>query len=355
MCDYRVIGQPSTVVKIFYFVTQLGHEAVMVFFVLSGYLVGGIAIRRYRDSGFDLLDYASHRIARIYAAFLPALIIFGFFDILGTAMFSSSGLYTQPLGVSSLGQVPAHSESLACFIGNLLMLHTIEVPPFGSNGPLWSLANEWWYYVLFGAAMVIVASRILAIRIAAGVSLLGLLLLLPFSITAWGLMWLTGAAVALYAAKENWKPPLWLSLPIAIVVLAGSRISHLGSIDPYVSKWRFFIDLAIAFGYSTVLLSFHRPGKRLSFPKVHKQMAGFSYSLYLIHFPLMIFTVALLNEKLGLTFLAQPSPARLFYYVMMLVFLLVSAWLFAQVTEVRTSKLRDILMRAGQTFRVKLA
>lgn len=27
-----------------------------------------------------------------------------------------------------------------------------DVPIFGSNGPLWSLANEFWYYVLFSLA-----------------------------------------------------------------------------------------------------------------------------------------------------------------------------------------------------------
>jgi hypothetical protein len=32
---------------------------------------------------------------------------------------------------------------------NAFFLQTIAGPTFGSNGPLWSLAYEWWYYVLF--------------------------------------------------------------------------------------------------------------------------------------------------------------------------------------------------------------
>lgn len=39
--EYNQIISPSIFDKIFYFITGLGHEAVIVFFVLSGYLVGG--------------------------------------------------------------------------------------------------------------------------------------------------------------------------------------------------------------------------------------------------------------------------------------------------------------------------
>ena len=348
MCDYPVIRQPGTMLKLFYFVTQLGHEAVMIFFVLSGYLVGGIAILRYRTRGFDLADYVGHRTARIYAAFFPALLVFGLLDMVGTGEFGGNGLYTHPLGISSLGHAPVLGESPADFLGNLVMLQTVVVPPFGSNGPLWSLANEWWYYVFFGAAMTAVAARNFTIKAAAGVLILGLLVVLPLSMTALGLIWLTGAAVAVYAAKGSWKPRLRLSLPIGIVVLIGARISHLGNINFDVSNWRFLIDLATGLAYCLVLLSFHRPGKRLWLSAVHKQLAGFSYSLYLIHFPLMIFTVSLLNEILGLAFLGQPSGGRLIYYGAMLAFLCSSAWLFAQFTELHTSKLREILTRVSR-------
>ena len=36
---------------------------------------------------------------------------------------------------------------------NAFFLQTIVGPTFGSNGPLWSLAYEWWYYVLFPLAL----------------------------------------------------------------------------------------------------------------------------------------------------------------------------------------------------------
>ena len=140
-CDYADIVSPTLLHKVFYFVALLGHEAVMVFFVLSGYLIGGTAILRLQR-GFDLRDYAAHRTARIYSAFLPALVIFGLLDLLGAKLFGAIGLYTKALGVASLGHIPAEHLSPATVLGNAIMLQAIAVSPLGSNGPLWSLANE---------------------------------------------------------------------------------------------------------------------------------------------------------------------------------------------------------------------
>jgi peptidoglycan/LPS O-acetylase OafA/YrhL len=39
--DYSDLAAPSPAVTLFYAVTGLGHQAVMVFFVLSGCLIGG--------------------------------------------------------------------------------------------------------------------------------------------------------------------------------------------------------------------------------------------------------------------------------------------------------------------------
>jgi peptidoglycan/LPS O-acetylase OafA/YrhL len=34
-------------------------------------------------------------------------------------------------------------------LGNLVFLQAILVPTWGSNGPLWSLAFEFWFYIWF--------------------------------------------------------------------------------------------------------------------------------------------------------------------------------------------------------------
>jgi peptidoglycan/LPS O-acetylase OafA/YrhL len=41
LVDYAELVHPSIAIKIFYAITSFGHQAVMIFFVLSGYFVGG--------------------------------------------------------------------------------------------------------------------------------------------------------------------------------------------------------------------------------------------------------------------------------------------------------------------------
>ena len=41
LVDGSDLIHPSITLKAFYFITGFGHQAVMVFFVLSGYFVGG--------------------------------------------------------------------------------------------------------------------------------------------------------------------------------------------------------------------------------------------------------------------------------------------------------------------------
>lgn len=55
----------NPVVFLFYFLTRFGFEAVLVFFVLSGFLVGGKVIQRLVEGSFKARDYAIDRFVRI--------------------------------------------------------------------------------------------------------------------------------------------------------------------------------------------------------------------------------------------------------------------------------------------------
>ena len=58
-------------------VTRLGHEAVLVFFILSGYLVGGRALDLAMSGRFDLRRYAIDRCVRIGIVLIPAIAFTG--------------------------------------------------------------------------------------------------------------------------------------------------------------------------------------------------------------------------------------------------------------------------------------
>ncbi len=63
----------TLLVKLWYFLTGLHAEAVIVFFVLSGLLVAGVGAERVMASSFDVKNYAIDRFSRLYVAFLPLL------------------------------------------------------------------------------------------------------------------------------------------------------------------------------------------------------------------------------------------------------------------------------------------
>ena len=149
--DYGELHSPGVWAKGFYFLTGFGHEAVMVFFVISGYLVGGKVWSLCRGGRFAWRRYLADRLSRLYAVLFVALLLGAAMDWTGYLFFNKYGLYNQGYegSIAVLGVAPIARIGWQDFLANTLFLQTIVGQPYGSNGPLWSLAYEWWYYILF--------------------------------------------------------------------------------------------------------------------------------------------------------------------------------------------------------------
>jgi len=131
--SYDLIEHKTVLTKIFYFFTLFGHEAVIVFFILSGLFVGGGWLSSMRNNQENLKKYLIDRLTRLYIVLIPSLFLALFFALI-------------LIDISNTREV---SLSIKDFFGSLLFLQTILTEPFAHNGPLWSLANEFWYYMLF--------------------------------------------------------------------------------------------------------------------------------------------------------------------------------------------------------------
>jgi peptidoglycan/LPS O-acetylase OafA/YrhL len=183
--DYAELKAPSLLHKIFYAMTGLGHQAVMVFFVLSGFFVGGSVLRK--GPNFEWIDYAIARLSRLWIVLIPALIVTFVIDrfISSIAPDVLAGSY---YSIWSSGPFISkdHSTTLLTFLGNVFFLQNILTPVFGTNTPLWSLANEFWYYVIFPLCAYATgkcyslkkASSSLAYRCCSNCTF-------PFSLTSW--------------------------------------------------------------------------------------------------------------------------------------------------------------------------
>lgn len=116
--------------------------AVLVFFILSGFIITYSTIYKRKTGSYSFRDFFLDRFIRIYIAFLPAIVAVWILDLVNIRM----GIYNY-----------SGSFNLKTFFGNLLMLQDYPVfrelhgiTSFGSARPFWTIAIEWWIYMLFG-------------------------------------------------------------------------------------------------------------------------------------------------------------------------------------------------------------
>jgi peptidoglycan/LPS O-acetylase OafA/YrhL len=111
-----------------------GHAAVVIFFVLSGFVIAHAA-----QPGLGLGRYARHRIARIYPVALSAALL----SVAVAAVVPVDGVHF----------VGARGSDLQDIIVNMLFLgQSWQDVPLPYDAPFWSLNYEVWYYIIFGLA-----------------------------------------------------------------------------------------------------------------------------------------------------------------------------------------------------------
>ncbi|HEX5152906.1 MAG TPA: acyltransferase [Parafilimonas sp.] len=114
---------------------DLGHGAVIVFFVLSGFVIAHTVTSKKRT----INNYLVARFSRLYSIYAPALLITLFCALL--SFFINKSIYFQyDRGNNILRYF------LTLFFCNELWFSS-TAPPI--NGPFWSLSFEFWYYIIF--------------------------------------------------------------------------------------------------------------------------------------------------------------------------------------------------------------
>jgi peptidoglycan/LPS O-acetylase OafA/YrhL len=312
------------------YLLDLGGGAVIVFFVISGYLVGGGVIRA--GDAFRWRHYAISRFSRIYIVIVPALLLTAGLDGIAHVLAPTAPIYAAPW--ARLHEAVFSSYGWREVIASLLSLESIIGRPMGSDKPLWSLGLEWFFYFLFPAALV--AARkltgslhwqlLLCAALAIGLAALGQRWLAVF----W-LIWLAGAAASRVAAPR-------------MVALAGGLIG-LGAFlatpfaDPRIVDPAEGLGMALLLAWPPVMNA--RLGLTLD-----RRLADISYSLYVVHMPVLTFVVFCL-WRAGATPLARLpfGAAGLACWLGICLAALMVASLFSVVFERRTDALKRRLLR----------
>lgn len=295
---------------------SFGQEAVLVFFVMSGMLVGGRLLERLLGGQLDIGRYAIDRFTRIYVPLLPAVVF-------SVAVWAGLGNSPNPWQV----------------LGNLVQLQGVTCNRFDGNSALWSLSYEFWFYVMAGAIGAVCLGR-------ARGRLLGLVLLcVCMALFAklepvYLFCWVLGALAYQCRPAASHLGVLWVGL---VVIAAGLWLSSpLGIADRDSVAYRAnFLLICLGFGLFAISIVNHGPGSRLMWlERLGARLASGSYTLYLVHVPVIAVYRRLRPELHRKLDMAAAGDALL-----CLALCLAVSWLFYHLFERRTADVRRWLHR----------
>ena len=262
---------------------QLGRESVIVFFVLSGFVIAYTSV----EKAATLHQYVVARCARIYSVVLPVLLATIVAALVTTFVFNQPVIGSYQFNKPYI-YLPLH----VLFAGELWNLS--ETPPW--LAPYWSLGFEVWYYILFGV-LFYARGKVRLLLAAVILLVMGhkLWLLLP--------VWMSG--VVLYRYHARWQLGVtparlgWAMTIMALVLYKASgaddalrALGHniwpfpglkLGNADRYLADY-----VVCAIVYLNFLCARHAQFAALElFARPIRAVATYTFTLYLIHAPVM--------------------------------------------------------------------
>lgn len=313
-----------------------GHAAVIVFFVLSGYVISYIHSTREATA----VEYWSSRLSRFYSLAIPVVLLTPLLDLAGEAMAPQFYVGTT-----------THTLAGLRIVSSLLYLNEIwnvSIMSF-SNVPYWSLCYEMWYYVLFAIVAFTRGTARIALM-AATILLLGpkILILAP--------LWMLGVVLHRYRPLEHLaKWQYWLlflgSWPLYIAFqhydmteygsqlllrLVGEKWHHQATFSKFfIMDYPLALIIAANFvGFRGIAQFFSAP--LLAFEKPIRWLSCYTFSLYIVHQPLLQFFAAVFNG----------DPAGKLFYAEVIGATVLTIGVLGALTEHQRHHLRGWLRRA---------
>lgn len=266
---------------------RYAHEAVMVFFVLSGFFIHlrvAQRLARGESARVDAREYARRRVHRLLAPYVFALGLTVACDAVGRHFFPA--IYLGQTGDAFLDWNFARKDfSWSAVLPAVFVLPGALNKDFGSNGPLWSLAYEVVYYALYPLWLL---ARRKGAWLAYGALPLACLSLALLPAEVWPLkvlahypLWLAGAALAEWMTRQG--SPVWaraVALGCAVVAFVGYQVVGLHAAR---------LALAAAYGAALVwLFALLPPGWAGRWWHRAWEFLGIrGYTIYICHFPIL--------------------------------------------------------------------
>ncbi|MGR5177886.1 acyltransferase family protein [Vibrio mediterranei] len=285
MPSFHELSSVSVFTAMFYFITGFGHEAVIFFFFLSGYFIASVVERDFSLKKFIWRDYLVKRFLRFQVILLPALLLTYILDTI--ALSYSSGYHHGDL-IGYATPKDTVNTSFQNFLVNILSLQAIVGEAFGSNSPLWSLSYEFVYYLMYPVLFVFYKDKRYFLI---GLTIFIMAIIAPAVITLLP-CWLLGCAFYYYRTTQS----TMLFPAIFVTVLFFNRLLDFGFLGDITLSFSIFLMFSWL-GY--ILRNVNVVSNKIK--ELGAIMASLSFSLYLVHMPILAFFYFIFSD-LGVLF-----------------------------------------------------
>jgi peptidoglycan/LPS O-acetylase OafA/YrhL len=282
--------------------SHIGAFGVMLFFVLSGFLIFFSMRNNILNGGtnsFDVKRFARSRLNRLWPPLIISLVlaasIYFLLAILGLTEAENFSTGQEMY----LARKSVQFNSVDMF-GSLFFLNTI-IPAVHSpsiNGPLWSLAHELWFYVIAGLCLASFYRKTWC------------LLLIPAALFLYfnaNIFWFYGFISWCFGGYSAWcfinyeKRQVKVINYLALLISASLWVYMLvQAFDNsfYNFRQKFMFGILIASLLPIVLTKINILTWLIKRPLYNaiSSVSKYAYTLYLLHFPIFIFAFVMVNK-----------------------------------------------------------
>ena len=279
----------------------LANISVVFFFVLSGILISYSALNLCDNDSFNWRKYLINRFSRIYPSLILVLFLCSIL-VLIFPLFNNQSINIIRLDTDYYLARDFFYADIQSFLKAFFMIQ----PGINQiNGPLWSLIIEWWLYIsaLFFFLAVKTkgnGSKILFIIL----SLLALMLSyykFGIRVVFYIAIWYLGFIYTLYF-RSNIKKYNILVISSLILLFVLIKLKGISAININIANYKVYGLIQIIYSVLFIKVCFKYSGKF-----IFVDMSKYSYTLYVIHCPIILFIFSVLhsyvlNDFLGLFF-----------------------------------------------------
>lgn len=304
------------------FLVTMASYCVLMFFVLSGFLIShSLHSKKQKDPSYRFSDYFKDRFFRIFPPYIAALVLVFILDFVGFTLTGQYFSWTIYFGNFLINSLQMQEFPVATWLNEKYMLEIFRFHYFGTDLPLWTIAIEWWLYMFYGFLVFyfLCAEKIKAYRIPVLIAL-AIVPVYYILVTArmergLTLYWFLGVLLTSGGALLYLQNRLVFSISLLIVLFG---IFGFSAIGPQGAILVFILGLFL------MLQSSHFQFEKMNrfIQRLSEYAAGYSYSLYLIHYSIIYFATTVFHFEKNLT-----------HFIIIYVVINVVAFIFAEIFE----------------------